>query len=347
MSPDPQDDAGRPPTPNDPSPRPGQPTYGEPAATPGQPTYGEPAATPGQPTYGEPGTPGQAAYSAALYGSPPPTNHQYGSPPADQYGAPAGQGLNEYADRFSPPESPVGHGAPQPPPGEPALPPHLARTGVTPYGDLTGPGAYGFGGPGNDTQLGRGAPGNGAGPFGGRPYGTSDPASAGWPNSADRANQNDFVPAGPASSPPSSGPATSAGSPWGAAATPEADQQRFDAFKPEEKAKTEQPAPKVRNGRVLLVVLAAAVLILVVPLGALWLLGKTGGAPPFNPAVGACVKNSGNQAVPANCSDPGAFTVVSKVASRDKCADPTQPHLVVPAAVGKEQILCLRPATGG
>jgi hypothetical protein len=268
-------------------------------------------------------------YGAALYGTPP--ADQYGSPPTDQ-------GLNDYADRFTPPGSTAVPGGPLPPPGEPALPPHLARTGVAHYGDLTGPGAQGFGGPVNDTPLGGAAPANGAGPFGSRPYGASDPASAG------RANQNGFAPAAPASAPPSPGPAGS-GLPWGPAA-PEPEQHRFDAFKPEE-VKPEQPAPKVRNGRVLLAVLVVAVLLLVIPLGALWLLGKTGGAAPFNPAVGACVKNSGNQAVPANCSDPGAFTVVSKVASKDKCADPAQPHLVVPASVGKEQVLCLRPATGG
>jgi hypothetical protein len=95
-------------------------------------------------------------------------------------------------------------------------------------------------------------------------------------------------------------------------------------------------------------VLTVAVLLLVVPLGALYLLGKVnGGGAPFNPEVGACVKKSGEQPVPANCGDEGAFTVVSKVPTRDKCADPAQPYVAVRTANNTEQVLCLRPAAGG
>ena len=119
-------------------------------------------------------------------------------------------------------------------------------------------------------------------------------------------------------------------------------QGRFDAFKPEAEPKTEAPAPKVRNGRVLAAVLIAAVLILAVPLGLLTLLGKIGGGDKpagFDPAVGSCVKQSGSGAVAAGCSEQGAFTVVSKVDAKENCADPAQPHVLI-----GNQMLCLRPA---
>lgn len=126
------------------------------------------------------------------------------------------------------------------------------------------------------------------------------------------------------------------------------EQSRFDSFKPDAEPKTEAPTPKVRNGRVLAVVLIVAVLILAVPLGLLTLLGKFGGddntkPAGFDPAVGSCVKQSGGGAVAANCGEQGAFTVVSKVDAQDKCADPTQPHVVLPGE-GTNRVLCLKPA---
>ncbi|MFF5176929.1 hypothetical protein ACFY2Q_02725 [Micromonospora sp. NPDC000316] len=124
------------------------------------------------------------------------------------------------------------------------------------------------------------------------------------------------------------------------------DQGRFDAFKPEaDEPKAEPPAPKVRNGRVLAAVLVAAVLILAVPLGLLMLLGKFGGddgAPSFDPAVGTCVKQAGQAASAVDCGEEGAFTIVSKVDAKDKCADPAQPHVVLPGD-GANRVLCLKP----
>ncbi|MEU6203017.1 hypothetical protein ABZ814_05445 [Micromonospora musae] len=125
----------------------------------------------------------------------------------------------------------------------------------------------------------------------------------------------------------------------------EADQNRFDAFKPDAEPKSEPPPAKVRNGRVLAAVLTAAVLILAVPLGLLFLLGKVGGdqAPSFDPAVGTCVKKSGETAVAADCGEAEAFTVVSKVDTNDKCGDPTLPHVVLQGD-GPNRVLCLKPA---
>ncbi|MEU7978977.1 hypothetical protein AB0B63_10655 [Micromonospora sp. NPDC049081] len=190
----------------------------------------------------------------------------------------------------------------------------------------------------------------GAGPTSGAPAGAApvpgyghpahDPAHGGYASPFPPAGQQ-FPAAGQQSAP--------AGQQAGTASWPaESEQGRFDAFKPdpEPEQKAEQPAPKVRNGRVLALVLIVAVLILAVPLGLLMLLGKIGsddGPAPFNPAVGSCVKQSGENASAAGCNEPGAFTVVSKVDAKEKCTDPTQPHVVLPGG-GVDRVLCLKPA---
>ncbi|MBQ1074201.1 hypothetical protein KBX06_13675 [Micromonospora sp. C31] len=145
--------------------------------------------------------------------------------------------------------------------------------------------------------------------------------------------------------PPAFPPPPQQPGPWDQSG-PEQEQNRFDSFKPIAEPKTEAPTPKIRNGRVLAAVLVAAVLILAVPLGLLMLLGKVGGddpAPAFDPAVGSCVKKSGESAAAAQCGEAGAFTVVSKVETKDKCADPTQPHVELKGG-GTNRFLCLKPA---
>ncbi|MEU9505678.1 hypothetical protein AB0D32_05290 [Micromonospora sp. NPDC048170] len=145
--------------------------------------------------------------------------------------------------------------------------------------------------------------------------------------------------------PPAFPPPQQSGPSWDQGGS-EQDQNRFDSFKPIAEPKTEAPTPKIRNGRVLAAVLVAAVLILAVPLGLLMLLGKVGGddpAPAFDPAVGSCVKQSGEGATATECGEAGAFTVVSKVDAKDKCADPTQPHVVLQGS-GANRVLCLKPA---
>ncbi|WP_406073982.1 hypothetical protein [Micromonospora sp. NBC_01638] len=207
------------------------------------------------------------------------------------------------------------HGGAEPPVdqfGGPASP----ATGADPMN-----GAPAFGGPGS------GGPGFGGPGFGGPGFG-AEPAAG-----------DSFPPAFP----PPQQPAPS----WGQEAS-QSNQGRFDAFKPDaDEPKAEPPTPKVRNGRVLAAVLIAAVLILAVPLGLLLLLGKIGGkeAPAFDPAVGTCVKKSGQDgASAADCGEAGAFTIVSKVDAKEKCTDVTQPHVVLPGD-GTNRVLCLKQAT--
>jgi hypothetical protein len=124
-------------------------------------------------------------------------------------------------------------------------------------------------------------------------------------------------------------------------------QDRFDNFRQgmaEMQPPPEPPPAQVRNMRVLAMVLAAAVLLLAIPLGTLWLLGRTGD-PEFSPAVGSCVKQDGGGAAAADCGATGAYKVVAKANEPGKC-DPRQPHIVLQNVEG-DNVLCLRPAAAG
>ncbi|GAB3819265.1 LppU/SCO3897 family protein [Micromonospora zhanjiangensis] len=178
----------------------------------------------------------------------------------------------------------------------------------------------------------------GFGPPDGPPgFGPSDRPSSGPPM-----DRTALAPAVPASGPPGA---------W----TPPSDaaQNRFDSFSPQAEPAPaeesgEQPVPQVRNVRVLITVLTAAVLLLVVAFGLVWLFSGSDDKAAFNPDVGSCVKQSGEQPAPANCGDAGAFKVLSKVPTKDKCPDQAQPHIVLKATDKQpEQVLCLQPATAG
>ncbi|NES38646.1 hypothetical protein G3554_21135, partial [Micromonospora sp. PPF5-17] len=205
-------------------------------------------------------------------------------------------------------------------------------------GAFGGPGGHPdqFGGPGGHPDQ-FGGPGGQHDPFGGPAGGRASVAVPG--QGPGEPGPGGFPPAFPP--PPQQAPPAWQQSPAG---NPE--QGRFDAFKPEAESTGEAPAPKVRNGRVLALVLIAAVLILAVPLGALALLGKLGGddnkPQPFNPAVGSCIKQSGTTAAAADCAEPGAFTVVSRADSKDKCPDPAQPSVTLRNEANP--VLCLKPA---
>ncbi|MEU7617079.1 hypothetical protein AB0B27_13430 [Micromonospora rifamycinica] len=182
----------------------------------------------------------------------------------------------------------------------------------------------------------------GAAPVPGYGHPAHDPAHGGYASPFPPAGQQ-FPPTGQQFGPAGQQPGTAS---WPVES--DSEHGRFDAFKPEAEPeqKAEQPTPKVRNGRVLALVLIVAVLILAVPLGLLMLLGKIGAddePAPFNPAVGSCVKQSGTGASAAGCSEPGAFTVVSKVDAKEKCTDPAQPHVVLQGG-GVDRVLCLKPA---
>jgi hypothetical protein len=132
------------------------------------------------------------------------------------------------------------------------------------------------------------------------------------------------------------------------------EQGRFDNFRPEpafqadKQARSEQPdkdqPPQVRNGRVLVAVLAAAALLLIVPFLIVWLATRSSVAQ-FN--IGDCVKQSGAEAVGVDCGEAGAFKIQSKVDAKEKCANPNQPVAVLTGDDGKQEFLCLVPTAGG
>jgi hypothetical protein len=125
------------------------------------------------------------------------------------------------------------------------------------------------------------------------------------------------------------------------------DWQRPDESRLEARAEPDAPAdppPQVRNGRVLLAVVAAAVLLLALPFGIIWGVAAMRGASGGDFEVGSCVKRSGAQAEVTDCGDSGAFEVVSKVGNESQCQDKNQPHAVLPDSAGNERVLCLRPA---
>ena len=130
---------------------------------------------------------------------------------------------------------------------------------------------------------------------------------------------------------------------------------RFGAFRPDQPADpprpdtTERPLPKERNGRVLALVLVAAVLLVAIPLGVVYWFTRPDSSA-FNPAVGECVKRSGETAVAAGCGEASAFIVVAKAADQKDCENKSE-WVVVPNADAASRVLCLRaqgaPAPGG
>ncbi|MDG4803895.1 hypothetical protein [Micromonospora sp. WMMD980] len=316
---------------------------------------------PGSPSRSDDGYPGPGG--PPPFGGPPPRSddaHRYpgpDGPPA--FGGPQSRPDDDEPRGYAEPSSPAGP-APFPvgvpsfvdPPGNnrPAngVHPHDAEQSGRPRDPFGAPGGpqNPFGGPGGHQDAFHGPAGR-PDPFGGRggqpdPYGppAGGRASVAVPGQGPAGEPGGFPPAFPPP-PQQAPPAWSTDGP-----SDDSDQGRFDAFKPDAEPQTEAPTPKVRNGRVLAAVLVAAVLILAVPLGLLTLLGKINGDDKpagFDPAVGSCIKQSGTTAVATNCNEQGAFSIVSKVDNKDKCADLSQPTVVLQDG-GTNRVLCLKPA---
>jgi hypothetical protein len=76
--------------------------------------------------------------------------------------------------------------------------------------------------------------------------------------------------------------------------------------------------------------------------GVTWALSKTSSGSSF--AVNSCVKKSGDNAVAVDCSTAGAYQIISKVDSVEKCPDKGQPYVVLEESGRPDQVLCLKPA---
>jgi collagen type III alpha len=137
---------------------------------------------------------------------------------------------------------------------------------------------------------------------------------------------------------------------WPNRVEPDEDQGRFDSFKqespeivPTEVAKPE--TPHVRMLPVILGVILGAGLIVGLTLGVTWLIarGSHDGGTGFSVSAGDCVRQEGNEAVTANCTDAGSFEVTAIVDAKEQCPDPNQPYVVNPTDNGRTQVLCLKP----
>jgi hypothetical protein len=124
----------------------------------------------------------------------------------------------------------------------------------------------------------------------------------------------------------------------------DAEQGRFDQFKPDaEAAKPE--TPHVRMLPVLLGVIIGAALLVGLAIGIVWLISRGSDSSGFSVSAGDCVKRSGDAAVKAACGEPGVFQVVSIADTKEQCTDPGQPYVLNPTKDGKTQVLCLKPSS--
>jgi collagen type III alpha len=127
------------------------------------------------------------------------------------------------------------------------------------------------------------------------------------------------------------------------ASPPDAEQGRFDQFKPDSEAAAKPEQPTVRMLPILLSVIIGAALVVGLAIGVVWLISQGTDSGGFSVSAGDCVKRSGDAAIKASCGDAGAFEVVSIADTKEQCADPGQPYVLNPTKDGKTQVLCLKP----
>jgi hypothetical protein len=99
---------------------------------------------------------------------------------------------------------------------------------------------------------------------------------------------------------------------------------------------------KSRRGLIIGIVVAAVVVLALAGAGVFIFLNKTSNAATF--AVNSCVKKSDDKAVAVSCTETGAYQIVSKVDTVDKCPDKGQPYVVLAESGKSDQVLCLKPA---
>ena len=105
---------------------------------------------------------------------------------------------------------------------------------------------------------------------------------------------------------------------------------------------TPPAAPKSKRGLVLGLVVVVVVFLLAVAGTGIVVALNNAGSTSF--AVNSCVKQDGDSAKKASCSDKDAFTIVQKVEKPESCSDASQPYIVLQHKGQKDEVLCLRPA---
>jgi hypothetical protein len=103
-----------------------------------------------------------------------------------------------------------------------------------------------------------------------------------------------------------------------------------------------QPPEERKSRKGLIITLIVVAVVLVVAVGGYvgWSLTTRGSE--F--VEGACVKQSGNDAVVVDCSTEGAFKITTISDNEAGCTDPNQPTVVLTGPMGNRRYACLAPA---
>jgi hypothetical protein len=122
--------------------------------------------------------------------------------------------------------------------------------------------------------------------------------------------------------------------------TPQPDPQPVD----QPVAEPAEPRSGLPVGVIVGVVLVGATVLVLGALSIPYLLGRLNPPPAqVTYTVGDCVAQDGSAARPVECTEPGAFEIVSQVENRDDCEDPTQPAVEV--AGPPVRFYCLTPVS--
>jgi hypothetical protein len=121
------------------------------------------------------------------------------------------------------------------------------------------------------------------------------------------------------------------------------EQSRFANLRYDDPA-IEQAPRKSKRGLIIGVVIAAILVLALAGAGVFVVLNKTSNSSGF--AVNSCVKKADKQAIAVSCTETGAYQIVAKVPSVDKCPDSGkgQPYVVLQESGKPDQVLCLKPA---
>jgi hypothetical protein len=275
---------------------------------PPEPAYGPEQGWPGEPP--RPGPTGRVAGSATVGGTP-------GSMGPGSIGS-ASLGGSFGGPPVGPPMGSPPVSGPGGSPGSPVGGPSGRAPGV--YGTPTQYGSPRYGDE-DPAQPSFGAGQYGGGQFGDRPgvYGGNQPGQYGG------GNQPGQYGAGPATAQYGADPAVT----------------RFGPDAPGE-LDPGAPQPPAKSRRGLIIGLAIAAVVVVALVAVAVVVAMSGNKTDY--AIGSCVKQDGNKAVSAACSDSGAFSIVNSVDQPTKCADQTQPYVVLQRSGKSDEVLCLKPA---
>jgi collagen type III alpha len=297
----------------------------------GPPGPGEFGGPPGPGEFG--GPPGDGA----PFGAPPPDRtQQFGGPQGGQYGRPDFGGQQGQPPGRGYPEQPGAYGGQPQSPGSYGTPPGY---GAGPSGPPTGRVA------GSASVSGGGASGTAS---------VSGPGVYGSPARPDQQYPPPYGPGGQPDGPQFGGPPTQqfGGGTYGAGPGVYGGGQpgqfgQGGAEPPygpgggEPYGQGDEPAKGGRRKGVIIgIVVAAVVVVAAVAIGVTMALSKGGS----NYAVGSCVKQSGDKAKSVSCTESGAYKILNKTDAASKCADQSQPYVVLQRSGSADQVLCLKPA---